>query len=454
MVEVEVLEDSAGPTRASTTALLETIASSLPPDQSEAFRSSVIPNLLQAWDNPPLHLLHKTNPEVTTVDAFRALLFAPSSGAPYAALLTMPFEGAKPNSAQITFLAMLYLNHIHSNGDFKFAASFIEAGGLTSLVSSFSHPNLHWRGQIIDSFLQLTSHTGFDWFAVLSLDDESKAKRRLHQCLLDLGSTGGTASPIFLTKLLVENSPSSSLTFPGGSFLSLQILGFWLSWVRALHTPKNALALSPAAVEQLAAWKDAPIWSGKGDIAGGEIMAEEKDLAAKLYDDFSKSAASFSGPDPASVSMSGHNTSVPDNFIGAKRLEVNELPDGKEEFVAVDGDEYVRASEASSRASEASSRASEASSRVSEASSRASEASSRVSEVSSRASEASSRCRQHLLLREQKEVAWEPLPLAHFARAKGRASSIGSAAASTILRSRKEAARRRRPLAEGGARNL
>jgi len=31
------------------------------------------------------------------------------------------------------------------------------------------------------------------------------------------------------------NSPTGA-TFPGGSYLSLQVLAFWLSWVRALHT--------------------------------------------------------------------------------------------------------------------------------------------------------------------------------------------------------------------------
>jgi hypothetical protein len=37
-------------------------------------------------------------------------------------------------------------------------------------------------------------------------------------------------------QLLLDNNPSP---FPGGSFYCLQMLAFWLSWVRALYTGES-----------------------------------------------------------------------------------------------------------------------------------------------------------------------------------------------------------------------
>ena len=190
------------------------------------------------------------------------------------------YKGAKPTSVQIAFLAMLYLKHIHghdSSGstNFDFSRSFIVNDGLATLATAFVHPNLHFRGQVIDSFLQLTSHTAFDWFAMIDPKSPTAATdRHLHQKLLDLATPIPTLE--FLPSLLSHNSPFSPTTFPGGTFLSLQILGFWLSWIRALHTPSNALRLSGGAIQVLKEWANATVWGGKGDIANGEVMEVRK----------------------------------------------------------------------------------------------------------------------------------------------------------------------------------
>jgi hypothetical protein len=74
----------------------------------------------------------------------------------------------------------------------------------------------------MDVFIQITSHPDFDWFQPPS----SPVSHDLHRQMLALVNTP------FVDRLL-GNSPS---TFPGASFFALQILGFWLSWMRSLHT--------------------------------------------------------------------------------------------------------------------------------------------------------------------------------------------------------------------------
>ena len=93
---------------------------------------------------------------------------------------------------------------------------------MDSLAATFVTENLYLRGQALDTFHQLTGHEGFDWFR----DARSEEDSRLHAALR------GLAASNFLD-LLCQNSPSP---FPGASFLCLQIMAFWLSWMRALWT--------------------------------------------------------------------------------------------------------------------------------------------------------------------------------------------------------------------------
>jgi hypothetical protein len=331
MVEVEMLDESTGPSRASVITLLDKIASSLPAGQSRPFIDSVIPTLLAAYDNPPLHAASALCPEITTPEHYREVLFFPTSDAAahaYTRVLPMKHTGAKPSSMQITFLAMLYLCHISSPG-YTFASSFIKHGGLQTLTDLFQHPNLHFRGQIVDTFLQITSHEDFDWFAKLDKPAnvvEVATGRTLHAALLSL-----TKQDNFLKTLLASN-PLSTNTFPGGTFLCLQILGFYLSWIRALHTPDNNLSLSRGSLTIIKQWSECKVWSGTGEIAEGEILAEEAELGTKLYNDFIR----YDAVDTDEITMSGNNTTVDDDFLGAERLDVNYPPEGTPLFIQAD----------------------------------------------------------------------------------------------------------------------
>ena len=97
----------------------------------------------------------------------------------------------------------------------------------------------------------------------------------LHRKLLELAKPSSG-----FVKALMLNSPTGE-TFPGGSHLSLQILAFWLSWVRALHTRGNALYLHPNLSECLKAWGESEVFDFKNAGAGeepnkGSVMEEEK----------------------------------------------------------------------------------------------------------------------------------------------------------------------------------
>jgi hypothetical protein len=95
-------------------------------------------------------------------------------------------------------------------------------GGLRTLTSVLVSDNLFVRGQAIDALLQITGHEGYDWFREPRCEED----RSLHAALRGLAASA-------LLDNLCRNQPSP---FPGASFMCLQILAFWLSWVRSLYT--------------------------------------------------------------------------------------------------------------------------------------------------------------------------------------------------------------------------
>ena len=84
-------------------------------------------------------------------------------------------------------------------------------------------------------------------------------------------------NPAFLTGLLANRAQS----YPGGSFRALQILAFWISWVRAVMTKNQQLTLSASMLEEIRLWGQ-----GKGQ-EGTESCEEEMRLASTVYQDFS-----------------------------------------------------------------------------------------------------------------------------------------------------------------------
>ena len=137
----------------------------------------------------------------------------------------------------------------------------------------------------VDTLLQLTAHEGFDWFAALPETLPLKEKKdviSLHRGFLNIRDSN------FVSNML-KNAPWNP-SFPGGSYLILQILAFWMSWVRAQHCDNNVLYLSNEVLESLRKWKECEVYEMDGEevTTTGRVLQEEKELAKRLFGDFSR----------------------------------------------------------------------------------------------------------------------------------------------------------------------
>lgn len=122
--------------------------------------------------------------------------------------------------------------------------------------------------------MTVTDCDTFDWFLPPPQHTvhASYTVQQLHMKLLGL-----SRNPEFLNNL-VKNRIDS---YPGGSFRALQQLAFWLSWVRALYTADQKLALSQHLLSEIKIWSTA-------NEDDSEEMKEERKLAETLYEDFGK----------------------------------------------------------------------------------------------------------------------------------------------------------------------
>ncbi|OQR96995.1 hypothetical protein ACHHYP_12919 [Achlya hypogyna] len=190
------------------------------------------------------------------------LLFTPKAadGQWYAQLVQGPPQGAPATYPHAVvgqrYLAMMYLCHARR---WPFAREFILHDGLAVLVSMFDHDDMHMRGQALDTFTQLTSNPDFDWFERPS----SMEDKALHHKMLLLLDTAGIVQQVVVNK-----------ETPGLSFCALQILAFYMSWVRKLYS-KGELRLSSALLATLASWMSSS-------------LDEEAALAAAVHDDFNR----------------------------------------------------------------------------------------------------------------------------------------------------------------------
>jgi hypothetical protein len=85
---------------------------------------------------------------------------------------------------------------------------------------------------------------------------------------------GLSQHPNFLSGLL-ENRKKS---YPGGSLRALQLLAFWISWVRAVNTTNHILILSDSLLQEIKLWSQ-----GQGE----DLCEDEINLAKTVYLDFS-----------------------------------------------------------------------------------------------------------------------------------------------------------------------
>jgi hypothetical protein len=169
----------------------------------------------------------------------------------------------------------MYLVH---RRHWSFLEEFVLHGGLSALADQVTISNLYYRGQIMEIFLSATDADTYNWFEPKG-DALSKT---LHARMLELHD-----HPYFLTNLLANRKDS----YPGGSFRCLQLLAFFLSWLRLLYTKEKKLLLSAAFLGQIAAWASGDfgeegMWGKPKEEEDGSARAEEQKLAKTLHDDF------------------------------------------------------------------------------------------------------------------------------------------------------------------------
>ncbi len=158
-------------------------------------------------------------------------------------------------------LTLMFLVHKKS---WKFLEEFVSSDGLYHMVPMLADKNLYVRGQVMEIYISITDCDSYDWFAeAITLRDKI-----VHQKMLQLSQ-----HPAFLNSL-IENRTDS---YPGGSMRALQLLAFWLSWVRKLYTEDSRLKLSAKLVSELFCW--ATVMTPDDD-------EEELKLAKQLYEDF------------------------------------------------------------------------------------------------------------------------------------------------------------------------
>ena len=277
-------------------ALPDTLRTSVETQQRELTK-----RLVTHWNNPLCNELEFALQKRVSKEECRHLAFFPSEKQieAYVLLVQDPPNGAPDEHPQrklrVMFLSLLYLVHIEN---WRLIRNFIAAGGLMALVDHVSHKSLGIRSQAIDIVHRVTSTQYFDWFAPPS-DHEGKV---LHQRFLQLSNTS-------FVKNLLSNAPGRIDAATGnvcepsmGSLFSLQILAFWLSWVRKLYSRNNELRLSREILGTLQRWSEVD--------TSHVTSLDEIDLATKVYEDFSRL--------PPADGVEGHHVEI-ENEGGEER---------------------------------------------------------------------------------------------------------------------------------------
>lgn len=139
--------------------------------------------------------------------------------------------------------------------------------------------------------MQLTSPETYNWFD----PPETERALGLHRAMLQIETQDFVA-------LCAEDNFKS--TFPGASYIALQLLAFWLSWARLLHIGDRPLCLTAALLLRLKAWSQRPVrgydatpvpaptdgagGGGVEEVVDPGITAEEAELAKKVFEDFNR----------------------------------------------------------------------------------------------------------------------------------------------------------------------
>jgi hypothetical protein len=142
--------------------------------------------------------------------------------------------------------------------------------------------NLYSRGQVVEIFLAITDCDTFDWFVPLVTHSTGgdQVRTALYLRMVSLHRSA-------LMTNLVSNRNES---YPGGSMRCLQLLAFWLSWVRFHFTNgTNVLKLSDSLLDSLQVWsqgKRRSISAADVEEDADETEDPEIQLASTLVKDF------------------------------------------------------------------------------------------------------------------------------------------------------------------------
>lgn len=236
---------------------------------SEELTKKVCTKLQGTFDDPPIEDFEFVCQRAFSLEELRTLVFSPRDEqiSAYTELLLVstsyPAEHRLRKTAGV-LLTLIYLIHRKS---LAFNQQFIISNGILPLTIMLQYDNLYERSQALEIFLTLTDCDSFDWFQ----HPENSLTQTLHQRMLGLSNYEA-----FLHNLIANRSHS----YPGGSFRALQLLAFWLSWVRALYTEDQKLILSIDLMKEIHSWTQPN--QEKDDF----ITEEELQLARTLYEDF------------------------------------------------------------------------------------------------------------------------------------------------------------------------
>ena len=256
------------------------------PTTPDEIQAQIRAGLARQYANPPVAQTERCLRQNLTPERCRALVYWPDEddASLYPALLADPPHGAPEDHpqfrCQVTYLMSLYLCH---SKRWAFAKGFILAGGLRALVGMCAHPNLHLRGQAMETLGALTREELYPWHEPPAAGSSSDAA--LHARMLELART-----PLVPNLVLNYDAP-----FPGASSLALRTLAFFASYLRLRHCPNNVLRLSDDLLATLRRW------STRDDEHASD---DERTLAKTLLDDFGKftdvaDAPTLNGPDAA-----------------------------------------------------------------------------------------------------------------------------------------------------------
>ena len=262
-----------------------------PPDMPPDIAAQIRAGLARQYDAPPVEQTALVLRSNCTVARLRQMIYWPTNedAELYPALIRSPPPGAPsthPSArTQVTFLMATYLRHAK---DRRFAEAFVLAGGLAALVPLLVHPNLHLRGQAMETFVQFTDEALFPWHDPPR--SQSSIDKAMHQRMLELAREALVPN---LTANVVD--AENARTFPGGSGMALRTFAFFASYLRARHCPGNVLRLSAELLSVLRSIAEA---------ASASRSAEERALARALHDDFSRFEAAEAAREEASAACS------------------------------------------------------------------------------------------------------------------------------------------------------